>query len=93
MPAREYIGWQEFAVIEPFGMRVQDAMHAHSLSVLANVNRNPEQRKEPYGIKDFLLFPDPEREVPEATVEGKTAAQWKLIFAAEALAAQQKARA
>lgn len=91
MPYEEYLGWQEFIALEPVGIRAHDAMHAHIISVLGNINRDPDKRREPYQIKDFLLFEDPVRELKEEpTVDGKTAAQWKLIFAAEALNARRR---
>ncbi len=92
MPYEEYAGWQEFYAVEPWGLSVQDSMHAHGISVLANVNRDGKSRPEAYTIKDFLLFPGPAAApTEEPTVEGKTGSQWKLIFAAEALQAQQHA--
>lgn len=94
MPMAEYIEWQEFYNIEPWGLAVRDAMQAHGVSVMANLERDSKSRPEPYMIKDFLLFPGPVTPTVEPTVEGKTATQWKLIFAAEALqAAQQSSRA
>jgi hypothetical protein len=96
MPTSEYLGWQQFYMIEPWGLRTEDAMHAHAISVLANINRDTKVRKEPFQIKDFLLYKEPEpvtAEEDEPTVEGKTSAQWKLIFAAEALIAQQQMKA
>lgn len=88
----EYLEWQEFYEIEPFGLQVQDAFHAHGIAVLANINRDTKKRKEPFSIKDFLLHPEPEPSKPavEPTVEGKTAAQWRAIFAAEAINAARK---
>lgn len=88
----EYLEWQEFYEIEPFGLQVQDAFHAHGIAVLANVNRDPKRRKEPFGIKDFLLHPEPQPPGPkvEPTVHGKTAAQWRAIFAADAINAARK---
>jgi hypothetical protein len=92
MSMAEYIGWQEFYAIEPWGLAVQDAMQAQGASILAEVNRNPKARSEVYGLREFLLFAGKKPPVPQALVEGKTAAQWKLIFAAEALATSRKAK-
>lgn len=89
MPYEEYLGWQEYYTVEPWGLGVQDALNAHALSVLANVNRDSKTRPEPYVARDFLLFPGPPPPpVEPPTVDGKTADQWKLIFAAEALQAR-----
>lgn len=89
MPHVEYLEWQEFYGLEPFGLAVTDAMHAHQISMLANVNRNAEKRPEPFTTTDFLMFP-PDKE-PEAapeeepTVGGLTAEQWKIRLFFESL--------
>lgn len=94
MPYSDYADFKRFYDIEPWGLPMHDAMNAWSMSLLANTNRNSERRPEPFRMEDFLLFSHPEKDVPkeEPTVEGKTAAQWKLIFAAEALQTAQKQR-
>lgn len=90
MPYADFLELQELSEIEPWGLRVQDAMSAHTISVMANLKRDPKVRPDPYKIQDFLLFPGPVKPVVEALVDGKTAAQWRMIFAAEALQAAQK---
>lgn len=90
MPHAEFLEWQEYYLIEPFGIKMHDMIQAHSVSVLANVNRNSEKRPQPYTIQDFMLFEPKQLDSTEPTVEGKTATQWKLIFAAESLAASQQ---
>ena len=87
MPYADYLEFMEFYEIEPWGLAVQDAMQANAVAVLANVNRNTEERREPYRLKDFMLFAPSEKPKVEPTVEGKTAMQWRLIFEAEALQA------
>lgn len=84
MPYVDYVELMEFYEIEPWGLGVHDAFQANAVQVLANVNRDPAQRKEPYRLKDFMLFAPKEPERPEVLVDGKTGAQWKLIFQAEA---------
>lgn len=56
MPYAEYLEWQEFYALEPWGLMPQDVMHAHSISVLANVNRDSKRRPKPYRIDEFLLY-------------------------------------
>lgn len=92
MPMTEYLEWQEFYAIEPFGLQVKDAFHAQGIAVLANIHRDAKKRKEPFSIKDFLLHPEPESTKPkvEPMVQGKTAAQWRAIFAADAINAARK---
>ena len=92
MPYADFVEFMEFYQIEPWGLAVQDAMQANALQVLANINRSTETRPDPYSIKDFMLFAPVEAEKPEPTVEGKTAAQWHLIFQAEALIANAQNR-
>ena len=92
IPQQEFIGWIEFYECEPWGLAVADTLNAHAISVQVNLQRDSKTRPEPYAIKDFLVFPEPVKDavaVEPATVEGKTADQWKLIFAAEALQALQ----
>ena len=92
MPYAELVGWREFYNLEPWGLEVQDALQANAVSVLANVNRDAERRPEPYKLKDFLIFATADKPKVEPTVDGKTAAQWKLIFAAEATQAAQETK-
>lgn len=92
MPFADFVEMQEFYELEPWGLAVQDALSAHTISAMANLKRDPERRPEAYMIKDFLLFGRPDAPEEEPTVDGKTGAQWQLIFAAEALQAQQQPR-
>lgn len=62
MSDAEYRDWKLFYRDEPWGLAVLDAMHAHIIEVLANINRNSEKRPEPYSMKDFLLFAEPAAE-------------------------------
>jgi hypothetical protein len=63
MTYAEYLGWQEYYAIEPFGLAVQDAAQAHITSTLANVNRDSAKRPDAYRIDEFLLY---ERREPVA---------------------------
>lgn len=90
MPMAEYLSWQEFYGIEPWGLPVHDATQAHLASILANVNRDSGKRPMPYTLNEFLIFatPTPERcAEPEAPVRvnGLTAEQHKLLMGFEAL--------
>lgn len=58
MPYAEFAEWQEFYGLEPFGTEVQDAAQANVACVLANVNRDPKSRPDPYSLRDFMLFAD-----------------------------------
>lgn len=56
MPIAEYLGWQEFYDIEPWGIAVQDSLNGYAISALANVNRDSKARPKAYSYSDFLLF-------------------------------------
>lgn len=90
MTQKEIMEWHEFASIEPFGLGVQDAMHAHQIAMYGNFKRDPTVCPEPFNTSDFLLFrePDPVPEV-EPLVDGLTDKQWRQKFAMEALAASR----
>lgn len=90
MPYVDYVELMEFYEIEPWGLGVHDAFQANAVQVLANVNRDPAQRKEPYRLKDFMLFAQREAARPETLVDGKNAQQWQLIFQAEAAQAARQ---
>ncbi len=55
MSAREFVAWQVFAAREPFGEARGDLQAAHIASVIANVNRDPKVRPQPFTTHDFLL--------------------------------------
>lgn len=90
MPAAEFQEWLEFYEIEPWGLSVHDAFHAHAIAVQLNMNRDPKTRPEPFSIDELRLFPEPKPDVPEPTVDGLTAAQWRLKFDLDRLEYQQK---
>ncbi|GAC1405483.1 MAG: hypothetical protein NVSMB6_00030 [Burkholderiaceae bacterium] len=90
MPMAEYLSWQEFYAIEPWGLSVHDATQAHLASILANVNRDSGKRPTPYSLSEFLIFaappPGPLAEPEEPVrVNGLTAEQHKLLMGFEAL--------
>lgn len=92
MPHAEYVEWQEFYTVEPFGLAVQDALHAQHISMMANVNRNSEVREEPFTTADFLLFAEPTtqpEEETEPTVDGLTADEWKMLMFFQSLQRRQ----
>jgi hypothetical protein len=90
MPMAEYLNWQEFYSVEPWGLSVQDALQAHLASILANVNRDSGKRPVPYALSDFLIFADLHKEQKTSQeepvrVNGLTAEQHKLLMGFEAL--------
>ena len=53
--AAEFAEWQAFAALEPFGEEVASWRSGVIASVLANVNRDPKKRPQPYQPSDFML--------------------------------------
>jgi hypothetical protein len=54
--------------IEPFGNIADDRRHGIAVSVLANVNRDPKRRPEPYHANDFMLGQEPSKQTGEAVL-------------------------
>ncbi len=54
----EFTEWQAFYELEPFGDIVADLRHGSATSVLANINRNPDARPEPFRAEDFIFWRD-----------------------------------
>ena len=52
----EFLEWQEYFSIEPFGEFSADLRHGHHLALLANINRDTKKVKKPYDAKDFCLW-------------------------------------
>lgn len=63
MTSRQLTEWMAFAALEPFGDERADLRMGILASVIANVNRDPKRRAQPYEPKDFL--PRFEEEEPE----------------------------
>lgn len=42
--------------LEPFGEAVADQRHGIATSVLANINRDPKQKRDPYQATDFIYW-------------------------------------
>jgi len=56
IPYAEFLEWQEYFSLEPFGEFAADLRHGHHLSVLANINRDTRKVRKPYEAKDFCLW-------------------------------------
>ncbi len=51
---REFLEWEIYERVEPFQCDRVDYAGALLAAILANVNRDPEKRKQPYQVTDFL---------------------------------------
>jgi len=71
MSFREFLDWQTYAELEPFGEHRQDIRTAHIVSTLANIWRDPKKQRQPYTIEQFMLrFGDtPEYKKPQQSWE------------------------
>lgn len=54
MPSKLLSEWQAFFNTEPFGYEANFQGHALTASILAETNRDPSKRKEPYTLEDFM---------------------------------------
>lgn len=50
----EFAEWMAFAAIEPFGSVREDQRAGAVAATIANVNRDPKHRPEPYDSEDFF---------------------------------------
>lgn len=74
----EFIEWQAFFALEPFGSEVGDQRAALVAATIANANRSPETP--PFGLSDFMLdrslrLSEPEP-VPEQDLTPEQLADW-----------------
>lgn len=51
----ELLDWMDYYCVEPFGERRADLRNALLCSLIANANRDPQKKKQPFDVKDFLL--------------------------------------
>ena len=84
MDSAEFTYWLAFYQIEPFGDLVADERHGSAAALLANVNRDPKTRPEPFKPEDFIHWRATGQEVEEAepTLLDDPVAQSNLIRAA-----------
>lgn len=68
----ELTDWQAYESIEPFPAERTEVMLAQIAQIVANSNRDPKKRREPYPLADFLPFrdaPEPVELSPEEVSE------------------------
>jgi hypothetical protein len=54
MGSREFTEWLAYNQLEPFGHPRLEYGHALVAATIANVNRDPKVRREPFEVDDFL---------------------------------------
>lgn len=52
--SREFAEWMAYSKIEPFGPEREDQRAGMVAALIANVNRDPAKRAEPYDVEDFF---------------------------------------
>lgn len=72
MTAKQFMGWENYARLEPFNELRADYRAASIATVIANVNRDPKTRRDPYSYEDFRLKFDKDDVAPG------TVPQWQL---------------
>lgn len=72
MPLAEYLEWQLFAELEPFGSHYDDLRAGSMVSAVYNVNRDTTRRAAAFGPLDFLPWNDMERQKVPLTAEPMT---------------------
>jgi hypothetical protein len=80
----EFTEWRAFYRLEPFGDLVADQRHGVASALLANINRHPDSRPEPYQAQDFIHWGEETEQVEDAepTLLDDPVAQSNLIRAA-----------
>ena len=54
-----------YYTLEPFGEQIADIRHGIAVSTLANINRDPKQRKEGYEVSDFVPWHEDNRKAKD----------------------------
>jgi hypothetical protein len=65
MSWQEFLEWQEYYGLEPFGEERADLRSGIVASVLANVNRDPKKRSKPFEPTDFMPYYEKPKPSPE----------------------------
>lgn len=56
MSAIEFDGWAAYFAVEPFGAERADLRAGIVAATVANANRDPKKRREPFQPSDFMPF-------------------------------------
>lgn len=73
LTASELSQWMAYAAVEPFGEFRDELRHGQLMALHANVNRDPQARREPFRADEFMNFYDrqeqPAVETPQQSAE------------------------
>ncbi len=94
---RQLLWWEAYAEVEPFGETREDWRAASVAATIANSQRDPKVRPQPYAPKDFLLRFESERLPQKPTQTWQQQKKTLLAMAkihnkAEAAKAERKVR-
>lgn len=78
MSSSQFSEWMAYAAVEPFGEFREELRHGQHLSLVANINRDTEKRKEPFSACDFMNYVDLPEEKPAAETPAQIAARMKM---------------
>ena len=83
LSSRQISEWMAYYALDPFGEERADLRAAMVMALLANINRDPERRKEPYTPEEFMpRFDGPSREPSPTEATGQTWEQQKALMMA-----------
>lgn len=54
MSASEFLDWQVFFELEPFGELRDDLRAGTIAATIANIHRDKKKRRKPYSVRDFM---------------------------------------
>lgn len=67
--SRELTEWMAYEAVEPFPAQRLELYLAQVAMLIANANRDPKKRPEPFALTDFLLFREEREPTPEEAAE------------------------
>jgi hypothetical protein len=74
--------WMAYSQIEPFGEEQENRRAALLATLLANANRDPDKRREPFTVEEILSWLRPSAEEQEPAAGGQTWQQQKAMMQA-----------
>lgn len=69
MTSAEIAEWMAYAQLEPFGEERADLRAGIIASTIANVHRDPKQRKKPYTAEEFMPKFERQEKSPQSVAE------------------------
>lgn len=89
---RQLLEWEAYAGLEPFGEWRGDLRVAQLTSLLANVHRNPDKKREPFTWRDFMPFDEMQIDDVKQPVQKQSIEEMRAVLVAIASAHKPKQR-